>query len=128
MPCEGRPARRPLLFVIRDDSGRWTINTDQLVAVRISNVGEIDLSSGPLAHAGRVLDRGAAIGDPGFVPGRGLVRAAHREADRAAIGMAGRLAIDRFRHHEAPAIVRVSQPASGVLDTWLTPIATNKAS
>jgi hypothetical protein len=42
--------------------------------------------------------------------------------------MAGRLAIDRFRHHEAPAIVRVSQPASGVLDTWLTPIATNKAS
>jgi hypothetical protein len=37
--------------------------------------------------------RGAAIGDPGFVPGRGLVRAAHREADRAAIGMAGRLAI-----------------------------------
>jgi hypothetical protein len=36
-----------------------------------------------LAHAGRVLDRGAAIGDPGFVPGRSLLRAVHREANRA---------------------------------------------
>jgi len=70
---EGAPQRAALLFVL---AGRWTINTDQLVAVRISNVGEIDLSSRPLAHAGRVLDRGAAIGDPGFVRGRGQLRAA----------------------------------------------------
>jgi hypothetical protein len=118
----GNRSRSVQQRLIRDNSGRWTINTDQLVAIRISNVGEIDLSrGGPLAHARRVLDRGAAIGNPGFVPGRGLFRAAHREANRAAIGMAGRLAIDRFGDHEAPAIVCVSQPASGVLDTWLTP-------
>jgi hypothetical protein len=44
-----------LLFLVCDNSGWWTIITDQLVAIRISNVGEIDLSRGPLADAGRVL-------------------------------------------------------------------------
>jgi hypothetical protein len=57
--------------VVCKNSGRWTINTDQPVAVGISNAGEIDLSSRPSARAGWVLDRGAAIADPGFEPGRG---------------------------------------------------------
>src|SRR5438067_1183287 len=85
-----------------------------------SEIGRIHLAGGPLAYARRVLDRRAAIGDAGFMPGVDLIRTARREADGAAIRMAGRLAVDRFRHHETPAIVRVSQPASGVLDAGLT--------
>ena len=63
----------------------------QFVAVGIAKVGEIHLPGGPLAHARRVLDRLAAIRDAGIVPCVDLFRAAHRKADRTAIGMAAGL-------------------------------------
>src|SRR6516225_732384 len=110
-----------LSFEISDNSGRrHAIKRTQFVAVGIAQVSEVHLAGGPLAHAGRVFDRRAAIRDTGFVPCLGLLGIAHREADRAAIGMAGRLAIDRLGHHETPAIVRITQPASGVLDAGLS--------
>jgi len=103
--------------LISDYSGsRHAIKRAQLVAVGIAEVREIHLAGGPLAHARRVLDRRAAIRDSGFVPRVGLFGIAHREADCAAVGMVGRLAVDGFGHHETPAIVGISQPASGVLN------------
>src|SRR5579872_4108162 len=72
------------------------------------------------ADARRVLDRRAAIRNAGFVPGFGLRRVLHHKPDRAAIGIAGRLAVDRLGHHETAAIMRVSQPASGILGAGLS--------
>src|SRR5580658_7500149 len=83
---------------------RHAMQPDDLVAVGIAQIGEVHLPGGALADARRVLDRRAAVGDPGLVPSRGLLGAAHHEADRAAIGTAGRLTVDRLRHHEAPAV------------------------
>jgi len=88
------------------------MNRDHFVAVGIAQISEIHLPGGRLAHPGRVLDRLAAIRDTGFVSCVDLFWTAHREADRAAVGVVGRLAVDGFGHHETPAIVCVGQPAS----------------
>src|SRR5215469_11618651 len=90
------------------------MNPDNLVAVGVAQIGEINLPCGPLAEPRRILDRRAAIRTAGLVPCRGLLGAAHDKADGAAIGMACRLAVDRLRHHEAPAIMRVGNPPPGV--------------
>src|SRR5436190_395586 len=112
-----RAARKgpPSSVLTGDYSGRLAIKRAQFVAVGIAQISEIHLAGRALAHAGRVLDRFAAIRDTGFVPSLGLVGTAHQEADRTAIGMAGRLAVDRFGHHKASAIMRVGKPSSGVL-------------
>src|SRR5438309_5859347 len=57
----------------------------QLVAVGIAQIGEIQRPGRALADARRILGRGAAVGDPGLVPGVGLLAVGHREADRAAV-------------------------------------------
>src|SRR5688572_21477682 len=111
----------PRQGLIRDNSGSWdAMKGAQFVAIGIAEVREINLTGGALAHARRVFDRCAAIRDPGFVPCLDLFGIAHREADRAAIGSRGRLAVDGFGHHETRAIVRICQPAPGVLDAGLT--------
>src|SRR5688572_32294551 len=92
----------------------------QFVAIGIAKVREINLTGSALAHARRVFDRRAAIRYPGLMPCLGLFGIAHREANRAAIGSGGRLAVDGFGHHETRAIVRICQPAPGVLDSGLT--------
>src|SRR3990167_2181192 len=46
----------------------------ELVAVRVTQVGEVHLAGGSLAHAGRVLAGGSAGGKAGRVPGVGHVR------------------------------------------------------
>src|SRR6202000_1639209 len=64
-------------------------------------------------------DRRPAVRDSGVVPGLGLFWAFHLEADRAAVGMRRSLAIDGFAHHEHAAIMRINQPALGVLHPGL---------
>src|SRR5207248_11428595 len=88
---EGRPQWAALLGLDWQCSGRLAIKRAQFVAVGIAQISEIHLAGRPLAHAGRVLDGFAAIRDACLVPGLGLVGTAHQKADRAAIGMAGRL-------------------------------------
>jgi hypothetical protein len=50
---------------------------------------------GPFAPAGRVLDALATVGNTGVMKSFDLLSAGAREADRAAIGMRRRFAIDR---------------------------------
>jgi hypothetical protein len=92
----------------------------QLVAIGIAKVSKIHWAGTALANARWVLDRLAAVRDSGVVPSGGLFRARHREADSAAVGVAGRLAIDGFAHHEQSAVMQVKQPALGVLPPGLT--------
>src|SRR5207302_4649639 len=87
-------------------------NPDELVAIGVTKISEI---STIWALARRILDRRAAIRNAGFVPRFGLRRILHDKADCAAIGVAGRLAIDGLGDHETAAIVRVGQAASRVL-------------
>ena len=61
-----------------------------------------------------------AIRNAGVVPRFGLFGVTHQKADCAAVKGRCRLAIDGFGDHETAAIVRVSQPASGVFGTWLS--------
>src|ERR1051326_7743661 len=113
---EGRPKRRPssVLTLTGDNSGRLAIQRAQLVAVGIAQISEIHLAGRALANARRILDRLAAIRDTGFVPRLGLFGTAHQKRNRPPIGMAGRLAVDRFGHHEASAVMRVGEPAPGI--------------
>src|SRR5207302_9339391 len=111
-----RTGRPPSVSICGNSGSRHAINPDHLIAVGIAKVSEVHLAGGPLAHARRVFDRRAAIRDAGFVPCLGLFGIAHREADRAAIGMAGWLAVDRLGYHENPTIMPIPQPAPGVLD------------
>src|SRR6516162_10552689 len=87
---------------------------DDFVAVGIAQISEIHLPGSALTDARRVLDRRAAICDPGIVPCLRLLGAGHQEADRAAIGGVSRLAINRLCHNEATTIVRVSDPTPRV--------------
>src|SRR5205814_10326298 len=93
-------------------------NPDELVTIGVTKISEI---SAIWALAGRILDRCAAIRNAGFVPRFGLRRILHDKADRAAIGVAGRLAIDGLGDHETAAIVRIGQSASRVLRSRLSP-------
>ena len=72
----------------------------QLVAVRIAQVGEVELALAAFAHAGRVLAGGPAGGDARRVPGVGLGRRGAGKANGAAVAGRGRLAIDRLAHRE----------------------------
>src|SRR5579871_1474730 len=67
-----------------------------LVAGRISQVGKIELARGRFAPTGRILDALAAIGDAGVVEGSDVLRAVAGEADRAAISVRRRVAVDRL--------------------------------
>src|ERR1700758_4871417 len=71
-------------FYCEVSGSRHAIEPAQFVPVGIAKVSEIQLAGCPLADAGRLLDRGAAIRDPGFVPSGDLFGTAHRETDRAA--------------------------------------------
>ena len=71
-----------------------------LVAVGIAHIGKIELRAAALTPAGRILDALAAVRDGGIVERLDLLRAVAAEADRAAIGMRSRLAIDRLGEAE----------------------------
>src|SRR5438105_1149506 len=106
-----------LIFCCAIRSGALPSNPDELVAIGVTKISEI---SAIWALARRILDRCAAIRNAGFVPRFGLRRILHHKPDRAAVSLAGRLAINRLGHHEPAAIVRVSQSASGVLSAGLS--------
>src|SRR5579863_759074 len=98
---------------------RHAMDRAEFVAVGIAEVGQIDRAGAALSNAWRVLDRLAAIRNSGLVPRVRLFLACHREADRAAVGVRGRLAIDGLANHEPAAVMRVNQPALGVLRSRL---------
>jgi len=59
----------------------------QLVAVRVAQVGEIELRAAAFAHARRLLDHRAAGRAARLVPGIGLRWILAGKADGAALGM-----------------------------------------
>jgi hypothetical protein len=91
----------------------------ELVAVGIAEIGEVELAEAGLAQAGGLLDRSAAVRASGFMPGLRVRGAVDDKADRAAIGVRRGLAVDRLRHHEGRAFMRVDQPALLVLPAGL---------
>ena len=64
----------------------------QLVAGGIPQIGKIDV--GTLAYAGWILTGCAAVGETCSMPCVALFRAADGKADRAAVGMGRRFAVD----------------------------------
>jgi hypothetical protein len=114
--------------------GRSDIGGDPIVVMlteRVSNAHPGGPSPGwPLLHLRRRAGArsGVGAGDPEPRAGaRTFAARRWRRLERGLstgrpdrVGMGGRLAIDGFGHHEAPAIVRVSQPAFGVLNARLT--------
>src|SRR5829696_8388889 len=104
----------PLWWAGRRSSPRHPVQRAQLVAVGVAQIGEVERAERALAAAGRVLAGGASTRRPGLVPGLDLFRPVHGKPDRAAIGAAGRLPVDRLRHHEGGALVQVGQAALGV--------------
>ena len=107
----------PPQFSYAKRSGSLPSNSDDLVAIGVTKISEI---SSIWALARRILDRRAAIRNAGLVPRFGLRRILHDKADCAAIGVAGRLAINGLADHETAAIVRISHAASSVLNTRLS--------
>src|ERR1700730_18438862 len=85
---KGRPSS---VFSCAKRSGSLPGNPDDLVAIGVTKISEI---SAIWALARRILDRRAAIRNAGLVPRFGLRRILHDKADCAAIGVAGRLAIN----------------------------------
>ena len=67
------------------------VERTELVAVRVPEVGEIELHALALAYTRRILDGGAARGEARRMPGLRLLGGARREAERRAVGGSGRL-------------------------------------
>ena len=68
----------------------------ELIAVRVAHISQIKPHRAAFAPAGRVFNAGAAIGDRRIMEGLHLFWAVASEANRAAIGTAGGLAINRL--------------------------------
>src|SRR5436190_9565713 len=85
----------------------------ELVAVGIAKISKIELPEGTLTIAGRIaaVTGAAACFDAALVPGVDLFRAVEVEPDRAAIGMAGCLSVDRLRDHENGTVAAVCNAA-----------------
>src|SRR5262249_39704318 len=90
------------------------MHRDDLVAVGIAQIREIDLARDTLAPAGRVLDALAAVGDAGVVERLDLLGAGAGEADGAAIGMRRRLAVDRPGDAERTGLRAIPNAALGI--------------
>ena len=82
----------------------------ELVAIGVAEIGQVH---GAAAYARRVFDGLAAGGHAGFVPGVHLFGAVHGDADGAAVGVGGRLAVDGLGDDVAAAIVAVDHPPLG---------------
>ena len=85
------------------------MNGAQLVAVRVSHVGEVHRPERALTQARWLLDRRTAVGHRRVVEGLQLLRRAALERDRAAVGRGGWLAVDGLGDAEAAAVVPVEQ-------------------
>src|SRR5215207_1044219 len=97
---------RPVLP--RTDHNSWvcsahSVKGAKFVAVRIPQIGEIESARGALTCPGRIFDRGAAVLHARFMPSIGLGGILHHEADRAGVGVGGRLMVDRLCDYEATA-------------------------
>ena len=66
---------------------RKLVQRAKLVAVRITEIGKIEGSHRPFAHARSILNGHAAIGYPCRMPRIGLRWILNGEADRTTIGM-----------------------------------------
>ena len=72
----------------------------QLVAVRIAQIGQVQRAKSVVAPAGRVFAGSAAVLDAGCMKRIRLLRGLHFEADRTAVAMCGRLAVNGRRDAE----------------------------
>src|SRR5207237_447765 len=84
---------------------RRPVKSAKLVAVRIAQISQIELAERILAIARRILTGGAARFDAALVPRVHLFGCVEVKADRAAVGVASRLAVDRPGDHEDRALV-----------------------
>src|SRR5215216_1469909 len=114
---------RPVLP--RTDHNSWicsahSVKGAKFVAVRIPQIGEIESARGALTCPGRIFDRGAAVLHARFMPSIGLGGILHHEADRAGVGVGGRLMVDRLCDHEATAPMGIDKTPLRVLQAWLT--------
>src|SRR6187399_2960465 len=82
------------------DLRRDPMHCANLVAVEITQVSEVQFAPGAFANARRVFASRGAIGDACRVPGVGLLGRFGCKTDGAAVGVCGRLAVDRLRHRE----------------------------
>ena len=80
------------------ETGRDAEQPADLVAVGVTQVGQVQLASGTFAHTGEVFAGGAAVGHTSGMPGVGLLGAAAGKAEGLAVADAGRLAVDRLGH------------------------------
>src|SRR5262245_15034585 len=73
-----------------------TVHRANLVAERVSQIGEIDLSCRTLSPTRWILDALAPVRDAGVVKGLDLLRAVAGKADGTAVGVRRHLTVDRL--------------------------------
>src|SRR4029453_2287070 len=83
---------------------RHAMQRAELVAVRIAQIGDIELYAAAFADARRILAGGGAVGETGGGEGVGFGLRRRRKADGAAIGKRRGLAVDRLGHRESPGL------------------------
>src|SRR5688572_11685866 len=83
----------------------------QLVAVRIAQIGQVELPEWVLAISRRILATGAAGGAAAGMPLVDLGRRVEGKADGRAVPVGSRLAVDRVGDHEDRAAAAVAKPA-----------------
>ena len=79
----------------------------ELVAIGVAQIGQVQLAHSAIAPARRVFTGAAAVGNTCRMPGVNLLGRFGLEADRAAIAMASRLAIDGRGDAEAARLAAV---------------------
>ena len=85
-----------------------------LVAIWIAQIGKVESGRAALAPAGRIFDGLAAVGDTSIVEGFHLFRAVSGEPYGAAIGMGGRVPVNRLADSEGAGRGAIEDPALGI--------------
>jgi hypothetical protein len=88
--------------IVKRSSPFWTdlIQSADLVAVRIAQIGEIEAARRGLTGAGRRFRRGSTVGDSGAMPPIDLLGRLAGKANRSTIGRRSRLTIERLGDDE----------------------------
>jgi hypothetical protein len=81
----------------------------QLVAIRVSHIGQVQRAQAAGAWARRVLDRHASVRHGHIMEALHLLRRMALEANGAAVGHRGRLSVDGLGQAEGAALMAVEQ-------------------
>lgn len=109
-------------------SVRHAIQSAELVAVRVAQIGEIQAARLRAAHAGWVFDRCATLGDPGSMPEIDLVSRLADKTDCATIGVGSRLLVERLGNDEKTMIAVIEIPPARTVIAVNTFPVTDRAS